>query len=117
MNSSGSEFEETSTPGYFKAYRSDMAMEFLQQASSYYCCTLPVVADNDYRYNVDRRNIPLVTHLNLNMAAAYFNRSDLIVNTAQLSTQHLDHIQEIQVKFKYMSQWIHWILMKSVEFL
>ena len=95
MNSSWNESEETSTLIYIEAYRSDMAVEFLQKASSYYCYTQPVVMDNDYY--VDRHNMPLVTKLNPNMAAAYFNRSDLIVNTAQLSTQNLDHAEEIQV--------------------
>lgn len=96
MNTSLGEFQGTQQVTYVEAYKSDIAMEFLEKASSHYCYTQPVTTDNDFY--VDRQNMPLVTHLYPNMAA-YFNRSDLIVNTAQISTPNLDHTQEIQVNF------------------
>ena len=95
MNSSSGTTGDRLTVTYMEPYQSNMVMEYLQQASSYYCYTQPVVADSEY--NVDRFNMPLVTLLNPNMAAAFFNRSDLTVNTAQLSTQYVDHTQDIQV--------------------
>ena len=95
MNSSSGTTGERLTVTYTELYQSNIAMEYLQQASSYYCYTQPVVADSEY--NVDRLNMPLVTRLNPNMVAVYFNRSDLTVNTAQLSTQYVDHTQDIQV--------------------
>ena len=95
MNSSSGTTGDRLTVTYMEPYQSNMVMEYLQQASSYYCYTQPVVADSEY--NVDRFNMPLVTLLNPNMAAAYFNRSNLTVNTAQLSTQYVDHTQDIQV--------------------
>ena len=95
MNSSSGTTGERLTVTYTEPYQSNIAMEYLQQASSYYCYTQPVVTDSEY--NVDQLNIPLVTRLNPNMAAVYFNRSDLTVNTAQLSTQYVEYTQDIQV--------------------
>ena len=98
MNTSSGTTGTGLTVTYMETYQSDMAMEYLQQASSYYCYTQPVGTDSE-NY-VDKFNTPLVAHLIPNMAAAYFfNRSDLIVNTDQLSTQYVDHTQDIQVNY------------------
>lgn len=81
---------------HIETFQSDMALDILQKGSSYYCYTQPVVTGTDEF--VDGFNAPIVTRLNTNMAAAFFNRSDLIVDTAQLTTPVFHQTQELQVK-------------------